>query len=248
MVLSKVGGKTESGEVPREGERRIPATERVLDHILAEMDAGRLVPGGRVNAARIAAALQLSAAPVREALSVLSGRGVLELLPDRGAIIRPMTPDEVCDLWRVLESISSVGVSLAARAIAEGADPAPLIERFNLIREGAGNVPPIELLLRLNAWHFAANEIGGNPYVSMALERLGTPYWDRYLADLIDVQGNIDGYVGNYRRMHEAVLAGDGAAAAVIMRFHAEWSIGLVRDAEARMVKGRRKRRSSSAA
>lgn len=232
-------------EIAGKGERRVPATERVLEHILAEMDAGRLRPGGRVNAARIAAALQLSAAPVREALSVLSGRGVLDLYPDRGAVMRPMTADEVCDLWKVLEPISSVGLRLAAQAIASGSDPTLLIRRFERIAEAGPSIQPIDLLVRLNVWHFTANQMGGNPFVSLALDRLGTPYWDRYLAQLIDIRSNVEGYVSNYRRMHEAVLAGDGGAAASIMSFHADWSIRLVRETEASMSPGKARRRAA---
>lgn len=244
--LTKVDESAENSAV--ESGRRVPATERVLEHILAEMDEGKLVPGGRVNAARIAAALQLSAAPVREALSVLSGRGVLDLHPDRGAVMRPMSPGEVCDLWLVLEPISSAGVRLAAAAIGAGADSTRLSERFRAIAAADGSIAPVELFLRLNAWHFAANEIGGNPFVSLALERLGIPYWDRYLAQLIDVSSHIERYIWNYSRMHEAVLAGDGDAAASTMRFHAQWSISLVRETETRLAGARRRRRSASAA
>ena len=67
MVTSASQGADEDSSSE---ERRAPAVERVLDHILNELDARQLKPGGRVNAARIAATLSLSVAPVREALSV----------------------------------------------------------------------------------------------------------------------------------------------------------------------------------
>src|SRR6185437_8550501 len=94
----------------REDGKRVPAAERVLDFILAEMDAGRLEPGSRVNAARIAGTLGLSAAPVREALSILAGRGVLELLPDRGAIMRPFSAQQVSQMWEVIAAVGAVGL------------------------------------------------------------------------------------------------------------------------------------------
>src|SRR5579883_2089348 len=90
--------------------RRIPATERVLDYILEEMDAGRLGPGARVNAARIASTLGLSVAPVREALSILAGRGVIDLLPDRGAVMRPISPHQVSQMWEVIAAVAGVGL------------------------------------------------------------------------------------------------------------------------------------------
>jgi DNA-binding GntR family transcriptional regulator len=212
-----------------EDSRRIPAAERVLDFILAEMDAGRLQPGSRVNAARISATLGLSAAPVREALSILAGRGVLNLLPDRGAIMRPFSAREVAQLWEVIAAIGGVGVSLAAQAVGRGADPSEIVARYQDIRRDPLAASPVEFLLRLHEWHWAVHRLGGNDFVTSTLERLSLPYWDRYLTELIDVHANIDGYLTNYRRMHEAVMAADAESAAAIVRYHANWSVQLIR-------------------
>lgn len=214
---------------PREQGKRVPAAERVLEFILVEMDAGRLGPGARVNAARIAATLNLSAAPVREALSILAGRGILDLLPDRGAIMRPISPHQVTQMWAVITAVGGVGLRAAARAVAAGADTGELVARYEDIGREPLAVSPVAFLLRLNEYHWAVHRLGGNEFVTPALERLGVPYWDRYLGELIDVHANIEGYLTNYRRMHEAVLAGDDEAAAAILDYHASWSVGLIR-------------------
>jgi DNA-binding FadR family transcriptional regulator len=65
--------------------------------------------------------------------------------------------------------------------------------------------------------------------VTSALQRFSLPYWDRYLTELIDVHANIDGYLTNYRRMHEAVLAADAESAEAVLRYHANWSVQLIR-------------------
>lgn len=225
------------------GGKRVPATERVLEYILNEMDEGRLRPGDRVNAARISATLELSAAPVREALSGLAGRGVLDLLPDRGAVMRAITPGEVIQLWELITPIGAVGLRGAAKSIAAGADRGELEDAFAAIRNHPLGHPPLAFLLRLNEWHYAANRIGGNPFVTTALERLGVSYWDRYLNNLIDVHANIDGYLENYRRMHEAVTAGDAEGAAAILRHHADWSITLINNAASTLKAAGRRRR-----
>jgi DNA-binding GntR family transcriptional regulator len=227
--------------------RRVPAVERVLDHILTELDDGLLQPGGRVNAARIAATLELSVAPVREALSILAGRGVVELLPDRGAVMRQMTPRDVIQLWEVLTPVAAVGLDLAARAICAGADPAPLVIRFAAICDNPLAVTPLRFLLRLNDYHWAAHDLSGNRYLTIAVECMGVPYWDHYLVKLIDVHAHIDRYISNYRRLHEAVLAGDGAAASAVMNHHAAWSIDLIRKALADVGALRRTRRRGGA-
>lgn len=229
-----------------ESVRRVPATERVLDHILEELDAGRLVPGARVNAARIAGQLQLSAAPVREALCVLAGRGVVDLLPDRGAVMRPITSREVRLLWELITPIGSVGLRLAAEAIRAGCDAREIIDAYREIQRRAVESGPLRFILALNEWHFACNRLGGNEFVTLALERLGIAYWDRYLVGLIDVQANIAQYLENYRRAHEAVLAGDGKSAAAALEFHAQWSVDLIRRAEEADDRSRRGSRRGS--
>ena len=231
----------------REDGKRVPAAERVLDFILAEMDAGRLGPGSRVNAARISATLDLSAAPVREALSILAGRGVLELLPDRGAIMRPFSAQQVSQMWEVIAAVGAVGLRSAARAAAAGGDTGEIVARYHDIGREPLAISPVAFLLHLNGYHWAVHRLGGNEFVTPALERLGVPYWDRYLAELIDVHANIDGYLTNYRRMHEAVMAGDGEAAAAVMHYHADWSIRLIRQRTERDGHGKRRRRRAAA-
>jgi len=229
----------------REDGKRVPAAERVLDFILAEMDAGRLKPGSRVNAARIAATLDLSAAPVREALSILAGRGVLDLLPDRGAIMRPFSARQVTQMWEVIAAIGALGLRLAAGAVAAGADTGEIVARYQDIGREPLAVSPVAFLLRLNGYHWAVHRLAANEFVTPALERLGVPYWDRYLAELIDVHANIEGYLTNYRRMHEAVMAKDGEAAAAVMHYHASWSVQLIRqhtEHEGHVKRGRRKK------
>jgi len=233
------GAESQDTEAPA---RKVPATERVLDHILEELDAGRLGPGSRVNAARIAQDLGLSAAPVREALCVLAGRGVVELLPDRGAVMTPITSREVRLIWEIITPVGCVGLELAASALREGADPSELTAAYETLRARASDAPPIRFILALNEWHYVANRLGGNEYVTIALDRLGIAYWDRYLVGLIDVNANIRGYLENYRRMHESLLAGDGPAAAAALRFHAAWSVALINRAEATLPRRRRRR------
>jgi DNA-binding GntR family transcriptional regulator len=234
---------TSSADTDAVQERRVPATERVLDHILGEMDAGRLNAGSRVNAARIASTLSLSAAPVREALSVLAGRGVINLMPDRGAVMRPFSATEVAQLWALIAPIASVGLTLAAQAVARGADTAPLERQFAAICNDPLDAGPLNFMHRLNEWHYLANAMGGNPFVDEVLERLGITYWNRYLVQLIDVAANVDGYIANYRRMHDAVVAGDGLSAAAATQFHAEWSVARI-NAAATARPARKARRS----
>jgi DNA-binding GntR family transcriptional regulator len=217
----------------------------VLDHILGEMEAGRLGPGTRVNAARIAAELQLSVAPVREALSVLAGRGIVNLSPDRGAMVRDLTPREVIKIWEVMTPIVRVGMRLGARSVAAGADTSEIRAAIESIQKNPLERTPAQFLFKLNDWHYAVNRVGGNEFVTLAFERMGVVFWDSFLARFIDVRANITGYLENYRRMHEAVMAGDAHSAEAGLQFHADWSVALIERGIAAMPKRRRAPRST---
>ncbi|MEO0999186.1 MAG: GntR family transcriptional regulator, partial [Pseudomonadota bacterium] len=71
---------------------------------------GRYAPGQRLIAADLAEEFDVSRAPVREALHVLSGEGVIDLVPNRGAMIRKASAKEIRDLLEFTEAICVVGV------------------------------------------------------------------------------------------------------------------------------------------
>lgn len=94
----------------------------VVQSILLSIFEGRYRSGQRLVVQRLADELGVSPTPIREALVELAGIGVLDLLPNRGAVVRPVTWQDVaelCQIRRVLEAE-------ATRAAAEAADPTEL--------------------------------------------------------------------------------------------------------------------------
>jgi DNA-binding GntR family transcriptional regulator len=73
-------------------------TNRVRDMIVD----GRLVPGERIPELDIAKALGVSRTPLREALKVLASEGLVELLPQRGAVVKVFTRKDAQDMLAVI--------------------------------------------------------------------------------------------------------------------------------------------------
>lgn len=74
--------------------------------LLADVFQGRLRAGQHLVAQELADRFGVSPTPVREALIELAGIGIVDLLPNRGAIVRHVTGKdvrEVCKVRRVLE-------------------------------------------------------------------------------------------------------------------------------------------------
>lgn len=87
---------------PAHGMRR----EAIVASLLLDILQGRFRGGQRLVTQDLAERFQVSHTPIREALSVLGGMGVITLEPNRGALVRRMTAREVrevCQVRRVLE-------------------------------------------------------------------------------------------------------------------------------------------------
>lgn len=202
--------------------------------LLEGLDEGSFKPGDRVKAAEIAKRLGVSRAPVREALHVLAGQGLVELLPDKGAVMRDLNIEDLIQIYEVSGAVVSVAVAAAARRIHER-DNADRVRAAADRIQAAGNEPPsFRFYLLLNDFHYVLNEIAEKPYVDFVMGILNIEYWNRFLAEAIDLTQHMPGYIANYSRLANAILAGDWRAAEATMASHIEWSISLLRERQQR--------------
>ncbi|MDA5194406.1 GntR family transcriptional regulator [Govanella unica] len=219
-----------------DGGTKTTLAQRVHKTLMESLDEGILKPGQRIKAAELAKRLGLSRAPVREALHVLAGQGLVELLPDKGAVMRVFTLDDLIQIYEVTGCIAKVGVVAATERIHEGDNRQRVEMAIARIRavEQAPPSPSYKFYLLLNDFHYLLNEIGEKPYVGYLLGILNIEYWNRFLASTIDMESSISGYIANYNRLADAVLAGDSRAAGAIMDSHVEWSIHLLEQSKDR--------------
>ncbi len=78
----------------------------VVEDLLREIVQGRFRSGQHLVTRALADRFGVSHTPIREALIALAGIGVVDLMPNRGAIVKRVSPDEVreiCQVRRALE-------------------------------------------------------------------------------------------------------------------------------------------------
>ncbi|PZX17170.1 DNA-binding GntR family transcriptional regulator [Palleronia aestuarii] len=100
------------------GEPRIPsesARERAYRGIRAGIIAGDFAPGEFIEEATACEATGVSRSPVREALNRLAAEGFVELHPRRGALVKPLSAEELRDLFEVRSIIERHAVSRICR-------------------------------------------------------------------------------------------------------------------------------------
>jgi DNA-binding GntR family transcriptional regulator len=94
--------------------------DRVYSALENAIMTGQVKLGGRLLETEVAEKLQVSRAPLREALRRLQYEGLAETIPRRGTyVVRPSRKD-VIDLLQVREALETVAARLAAEFISEG--------------------------------------------------------------------------------------------------------------------------------
>lgn len=80
---------------------------------------GLVPPGARLNERVLCQQLQVSRTPLREALKVLAAEGLVELLPNRGAIVTPISVAEIDHVFEVLGPLEGLSGELACARISD---------------------------------------------------------------------------------------------------------------------------------
>jgi DNA-binding GntR family transcriptional regulator len=91
--------------------------QAIVEQLLADVFRGELLAGRHLVTQELADRFQVSHTPIREALIALAGIGIIDLLPNRGAIVRRVTSKEVCEVMQVRRALECEAVRLACGQI-----------------------------------------------------------------------------------------------------------------------------------
>ncbi|WP_439621589.1 GntR family transcriptional regulator [Gemmata sp.] len=148
--------------------------QSVVRAVLTDIFHGHLRAGQRLVTESLATRFGVSHTPVREALIELRGLGVVDLLPNRGGVVREVTRQnvkEVCQVRKVLECE-------AVRGAARSADPDRVAAVAAEVRAVAASPAGPETVARAreadNHLHDLIREACGNRFLAAELERLRT--------------------------------------------------------------------------
>ena len=100
----------------------LPIPPRILHHQVGTrlrqlIVEGAIEPGRKLNERALAAELQVSRTPLREAIKMLAAEGLVELLPHRGAVAAQMSARDVADTFEVIAGLEGQSGELAATRI-----------------------------------------------------------------------------------------------------------------------------------
>lgn len=115
------------------------AVDRVAGAIQAQVLSGAVPVGARLRQEALAEEFGVSRTPVREALRHLQATGLVELLPNRGAIVRGPSAREIREAYEVRAELEGLAAELAAGRISDR-DLLRLREAQALFREAVATL------------------------------------------------------------------------------------------------------------
>lgn len=197
-----------------------PASVRdeVRERIRRAIALQHLPAGARLNQEQLARQLGVSRMPVRDAINDLVAEGLVTTLPGGGAIVRDLTTADLRGVYEVRLALELPAV----RQVAAGGQ-GPWREELAdvMTAHGALTQPDQrEELHRLDReFHWVIYRATGNRFFGRAL----TPVWSHIsmaMFRLLAVESYGDIAWAEHAAITEALVAGDGDAAATLMEQH----------------------------
>jgi DNA-binding GntR family transcriptional regulator len=175
-----------------------------------------VAPGDRLVEADLAKALGLGRGPIREALRILAGDGVVELTPNRGARIRIIDRGTLIEIMQVITSLFCLGADLfAARRPSERAIHA-LRAIAQEIKTAAKRGDTHVLNLRFIEYHQIVFHFSGNKYLSQLFQRLHIAHYQGHVETALE--GRVLKEIASaYDAITDALASGDSATAKTIL-------------------------------
>lgn len=192
--------------------------QRVVGALQSAIRTGLLVPGKRLVETSLATDLGgVKRGTVREALRILAGDGVVELLPRRGACVRQLTAEDALEMLPALGALLNASIQLAAPHIGEPAVRAKLDEAIEHLKLSTRNHDERAFQRGVTSYVDTLLKAHGNRYIAYLYGKLHPDLFHMQLAQALKVSQR-DDHVAAFERMHIALMAGDPIRATAALR------------------------------
>ena len=93
--------------------------EQVAHRLRQMLVENRIAPGAKLNERALSEILNVSRTPLREAIKMLAAEGLVELLPNRGAIAVTLSEEDILNTFEVMAGLEAQSGELAAQRITD---------------------------------------------------------------------------------------------------------------------------------
>jgi DNA-binding GntR family transcriptional regulator len=191
------------------------AATRIAAQLRNEILHGDLAPGSRLAQVALAERFGVSRIPVRDALAVLTGEGLIQPLANATAVVTRMSVEELQELYDLRGAIEPMAVRIAVPNVGR-ADILHMRKQLTAMTESAD---PRAWLAANTEFHAAVYRKANRPRTVELVEQLRR-LTDRYIYLHIESIGETDHLEAEHRSILAAVESGDGPLTAQLTRVH----------------------------
>lgn len=192
--------------------------ERVAYRLRELLVEGAIAPGAKLNERELSERLDVSRTPLREAIKMLAAEGLVELLPNRGAVAVSLSEQDVLNTFEVMAELEGMSGELAAKRISES--ELAEIKALHYEMLAAHTRRDLSAYYRLNAQiHKAINSAAKNPVLLSTYTQVNARLQALRFRSNQD-EAKWKRAVKEHEQMIEALSARDGAALRAILVQH----------------------------
>jgi DNA-binding GntR family transcriptional regulator len=192
--------------------------EKIRESLEQRIIEGEFEDGDRLDEVSLAAHFGVSRTPLREALRMLAGSGLVELVPQRGAFVRHPGIVELVEMFEVMAELEALCGRLAARRISSG-DLAELTVAARDCEQAMQKDDPDAYYQSNEEFHQRIYKAAGNSFLvaeAGRLQRRLRPFRRMQLR----AKGRMRQSMAEHHEILKALGAGDPLAAADALRSH----------------------------
>jgi len=185
-------------------------SEIVLDEIREDILSGRLKPGVKIDQNQLKERFGISAIPIREAIHRLQSEGYVDIVPHRGVHVKPLSREEIEDLYLVRAEVEVLAARLALENLTDD-DVAELRELFGQMSQLTDSGAYGELLKVNRRFHYTIYRACRRLHLLQILDEL----WmrsSRYRSLVTVKPSRAKRAIDEHRAILDACVARDGEA------------------------------------
>jgi DNA-binding GntR family transcriptional regulator len=172
---------------------------------------GVLTPGSWLREAEIAKEMKVSRTPVRDAFRILASEGLVNINANQGAVVAPMTSDDIIELYVMREALEMLASRLAARRGSQ-----QCLEAFSTLipqMKKAGKAGNYRELSKLNFdFHAIIRDAAGNRYLNRSLTQVQNAA-RRFPDPTLGLPGRVEESIDEHVALADAISKGDAETA-----------------------------------
>jgi DNA-binding GntR family transcriptional regulator len=139
--------------------------QQVAARLRTMLIEGAIPPGAKLNERELCEVLHVSRTPLREAIKLLASEGLVDLLPNRGAVAVRLGEDDVMHTFEVLATLEGLSGELAATRVTDDERAEIRAMHYEMLACHARR--DLSGYYRLNAGiHRAINQAARNPVLA----------------------------------------------------------------------------------